>query len=57
MMFITGPGHGAPGVLGALWVEGALGKFYPQYSRDKKGLSHLIRTFSTTNGLPRYETN
>lgn len=53
MLYVVGPGHGAPGILAALWLEGSLEKFYPQYSRDSEGLHRLISTFSTTAGLPR----
>lgn len=54
MLFVVGPGHGAPAVLAALWLEGSLEKFYPHYSRDGAGLHRLISTFSTTAGFPRY---
>lgn len=53
MLFVVGPGHGAPAILAALWLEGSLEKFYPQYSHDREGLHRLISTFSTTAGLPR----
>lgn len=53
MMYVVGPGHGAPAILAALWLEGSLERFYPQYSRDSKGLHNLVSTFSTTSGLPR----
>lgn len=53
MLYVVGPGHGAPAILAALWLEGSLEKFYPQYSRDKEGLTRLISTFSTTVGFPR----
>ncbi|KAJ6018860.1 hypothetical protein N7499_009958 [Penicillium canescens] len=54
MLYVVGPGHGAPAVLAALWLEGSLEKFYPQYSRDSKGLHNLISTFSTPAGLPSH---
>jgi xylulose-5-phosphate/fructose-6-phosphate phosphoketolase len=54
MLYIVGPGHGAPSLLANLWIEGSLAKFYPEYSRDKKGLSDLITRFSTTGGLPSH---
>ncbi|KAJ5684122.1 uncharacterized protein N7477_000467 [Penicillium maclennaniae] len=54
MLFVVGPGHGAPAILAALWLEGSLEKFYPQYSRDREGLHRLISTFSTTAGLPSH---
>ncbi|OQE95379.1 hypothetical protein PENNAL_c0002G11400 [Penicillium nalgiovense] len=54
MLYVVGPGHGAPAILAALWLEGSLEKFYPQYSRDEKGLHRLISTFSTTGGFPSH---
>ena len=53
MLYVVGPGHGAPAILATLWLEGSLEKFYPRYSRDSKGLDLLISTFSTTTGFPR----
>lgn len=53
LLYVVGPGHGAPAILAALWLEGSLEKFYPEYSRDNKGLRQLVSTFSTTAGLPR----
>jgi phosphoketolase len=54
MIFVVGPGHGAPAILASLWLEGSLGKFYPEYSRDKAGLHQLISRFAVTGGFPRY---
>lgn len=54
MLYVVGPGHGAPGILAALWLEGSLEKFYPEYSRDAQGLHNLVSTFSTTAGLPSH---
>lgn len=54
MLFVVGPGHGAPAVLASLWLEGTLEKFYPKYSRNTEGLTRLISEFSTTGGFPRY---
>lgn len=53
MLYVVGPGHGAPALLASLWLEGSLGKFYPEYAKDKEGLHNLISTFSTSAGLPR----
>lgn len=54
MMFVIGPGHGAPGALAALWLEGSLEKFYPgEYDRNEKGLHSLITRFSVPGGFPR----
>ncbi|KAL4791835.1 XFP N-terminal domain-containing protein [Aspergillus venezuelensis] len=54
MLYVVGPGHGAPALLAALWLEGALGKFYPEYGNNKEGLHNLISTFSTSAGLPSH---
>uniref|UniRef100_A0A093VVR0 Putative phosphoketolase n=1 Tax=Talaromyces marneffei PM1 TaxID=1077442 RepID=A0A093VVR0_TALMA len=54
MLYVVGPGHGAPAILASVWLEGSLEKFFPEYSRDTKGLSNLITRFSTTAGLPSH---
>ncbi|KAL2423827.1 putative phosphoketolase [Exophiala dermatitidis] len=54
MLYVVGPGHGAPAILANLWLEGSLAKFYPQYSQDAKGLHRLISGFSTTGGFPSH---
>ena len=48
------PGHGAPAILAALWIEGSLAKFFPQYSLDNVGLKNLIAGFSTPGGFPSH---
>lgn len=53
-IFVTGPGHGAPAILACLWLEGSMEPYYPEYSRDKKGLTNLVTTFSTPIGLPSH---
>jgi xylulose-5-phosphate/fructose-6-phosphate phosphoketolase len=50
----VGPGHGAPGILASLWLEGTLGKFYPECSRNAAGLKKLISGFSTPSGFPSH---
>ncbi len=52
-LYVVGPGHGAPGILSCLWLENSLGNFYPKYSRDREGLSQLVRAFSAPGGFPR----
>jgi xylulose-5-phosphate/fructose-6-phosphate phosphoketolase len=51
MIYVVGPGHGAPSILANLWLEGSLEKFYSEYTRDAKGLTKLIGGFSTTGGF------
>jgi xylulose-5-phosphate/fructose-6-phosphate phosphoketolase len=54
MIFVVRPRHSAPGILSSVWLEGSLGHFYKQYSRDKKGLEALITGFSTPKGFPSH---
>lgn len=54
MIYVVGPGHGAPAILAALWLEGSLGKFLPQFGRTKQGLHNLITKFSVTGGPPSH---
>ena len=54
MLFVIGPGHGAPAALACLWLEDSLGRFYPDtYPRNKQGLRNLISKFSVPGGFPR----
>ncbi|KAF2669816.1 putative D-xylulose 5-phosphate/D-fructose 6-phosphate phosphoketolase [Microthyrium microscopicum] len=54
MLYVVGPGHGAPAILASLWLEGSLAKFYPQYSQTREGLHNLITRFSTPRGFPSH---
>ncbi|EHK17609.1 uncharacterized protein TRIVIDRAFT_194802 [Trichoderma virens Gv29-8] len=55
MLFVIGPGHGAPAALACLWLEGSLGRFYPdKYQTDKEGLHNLITQFSVPGGFPSH---
>ncbi|KAL2047306.1 hypothetical protein N7G274_001327 [Stereocaulon virgatum] len=54
IIFVVGPGHGAPAILSSLWLEGSLEKFYPEYSRNRAGLERLVTTFSTPGGFPSH---
>ncbi|KAJ2903967.1 putative phosphoketolase [Zalerion maritima] len=55
MMFVIGPGHGAPAALATLWLEGSLEKFYPdEYPQTKQGLHNVISRFSVSGGFPSH---
>ncbi|TAQ87917.1 hypothetical protein B7494_g3754 [Chlorociboria aeruginascens] len=54
LIYVVGPGHGAPAILASLWIEGSLERFYPQYSMNKQGLHNLITSFSTPHGFPSH---
>src|SRR3990167_8729794 len=46
VIFIAGPGHGAPGVLGPVYLEGTPGSIYPDKSEDAEGLQKFFKQFS-----------
>lgn len=54
MLYVVGPGHGAPAILACLWLEGSLGRFYPKYAQNKEGCANLISKFSTPSGFPSH---
>jgi xylulose-5-phosphate/fructose-6-phosphate phosphoketolase len=46
MIYISGPGHGAPAVLSNCYLEGTYSEIYPEKSQDEDGLLRLFRAFS-----------
>ena len=46
MIYICGPGHGAPAVISNCYLEGTYSEIYPEKSRDEAGLLRLFRAFS-----------
>ena len=45
-IFIAGSGHGAPGVLGPVYLEGTYSEVYPDKSEDAGGMQKFFRQFS-----------
>jgi xylulose-5-phosphate/fructose-6-phosphate phosphoketolase len=54
VLFIAGPGHGAPGVVASTWLEGTYSEIYADVSRDADGMQHLFRQFSFPGGIPSH---
>jgi xylulose-5-phosphate/fructose-6-phosphate phosphoketolase len=46
VIFIAGPGHGAPGVLAPCYLEGTYSEIYPDKSEDAEGLQKFLKQFS-----------
>jgi xylulose-5-phosphate/fructose-6-phosphate phosphoketolase len=46
MIFVAGPGHGAPGVLGPAYLEGTYSEIYPDKSEDVDGMRRFFKQFS-----------
>jgi xylulose-5-phosphate/fructose-6-phosphate phosphoketolase len=51
MIYLAGPGHGAPGVLGPVYLEGTYSEIYPDKSEDENGLREFFRQFSFPGGI------
>ena len=51
MIFLAGPGHGAPGVLGPTYLEGTYAEIYPEKSEDERGLQEFFKQFSFPGGI------
>ncbi len=54
MIFIAGPGHGAPGVVANTYLEGTYSEVYPKISENETGLKALFRQFSFPGGIPSH---
>ncbi len=46
MIFLAGPGHGAPGVLGPVYLESTYSEIYPDKSEDEEGMQKFFKQFS-----------
>jgi len=53
-LFVTGPGHGGPGLVASTWLEGTYSEVYPSVSRDEAGMRALFRQFSFPGGIPSH---
>ena len=51
MIYISGPGHGAPAVVGNVYLEGTYSEVYPNVSPDEAGLKRLFQQFSFPGGI------
>jgi len=51
LLFISGPGHGAPSVLAHAWLEGTYGEVYPDKGQSMDGLRRFFREFSFPGGI------
>ncbi len=51
VMYISGPGHGAPATLANCYLEGYYSEIYPDKSRDEAGLLRFFQQFSFPGGI------
>ncbi|MGA2092331.1 MAG: phosphoketolase family protein [Sedimentisphaerales bacterium] len=54
MIYVTGPGHGGPGLVANTYLEGTYSEFYPNVSQDEGGMKRLFTQFSFPGGIPSH---
>jgi xylulose-5-phosphate/fructose-6-phosphate phosphoketolase len=51
MVFVSGPGHGAPAFLSHAYLEGTYSETYPDKSQDEEGMRRFFKQFSFPGGI------
>ena len=54
IIYITGPGHGGPGLVANTYLEGSYSEFYPHITHDEEGMKKLFKQFSFPGGIPSH---
>src|SRR6266542_1637165 len=54
MIYITGPGHGGPGLVANAYLEGTYSEVYPNIEQDEDGMKRLFKQFSFPGGIPSH---
>ncbi|GMR03913.1 MAG: phosphoketolase family protein [Gammaproteobacteria bacterium] len=54
VIYITGPGHGGPGLVANTYLEGTYSEVYPNIGRDAEGMQRLFKQFSFPGGVPSH---
>ncbi len=54
VLYVTGPGHGAPAIIANTYLEGSYTDAYPHITRDEEGMRKLFRQFSFPGGVPSH---
>jgi xylulose-5-phosphate/fructose-6-phosphate phosphoketolase len=54
VIFVTGPGHGAPGIVANTFLEGTYSELYPNIPQTEEGLRLLFKQFSFPGGIPSH---
>ncbi|HEX9627648.1 MAG TPA: phosphoketolase family protein [Acidiferrobacterales bacterium] len=53
-IYVTGPGHGGPGLVANTWLEGSYSEVYPDVPLNAEGMQKLFRQFSFPGGVPSH---
>jgi xylulose-5-phosphate/fructose-6-phosphate phosphoketolase len=54
MIYVSGPGHGGPALVGNTYLEGTYSEIYPNIGQDEAGLQKLFKQFSFPGGIPSH---
>ena len=54
MIYITGPGHGGPGLVANTYLEGTYSEVYPNIPQSTAGIQRLFKQFSFPGGIPSH---
>lgn len=54
IIFLAGPGHGGPGIVANVYLEGTYSEYYPDISQDEEGMKKLFKQFSFPGGIPSH---
>ena len=54
MIYVSGPGHGGPGLVANTYLEGTYSELYPNISQDEQGMKKLFTQFSFPGGIPSH---
>lgn len=54
VIYVTGPGHGAPAILANTYLEGTYSEYFPTVPNNAEGLKRFFRQFSFPGGIPSH---
>ena len=54
VIYVTGPGHGGPGIVANTYLEGTYSEFYPSIAQNADGMQRLFKQFSFPGGIPSH---
>lgn len=54
VLYVCGPGHGAPAILAHTYLEGTYSEVYPGVAQTEAGMRQFFRQFSTPGGIPSH---
>ncbi|CAM5782602.1 phosphoketolase family protein [Cellulomonas persica] len=53
-IYVTGPGHGGPGLVASAYLDGTYSETYSDITEDEEGLRRLFKQFSFPGGIPSH---